>query len=197
MADNAKGTRQKAKGDAPKKKGGPRRDPGKVDRFVEEKAKGATPAAAARAAELSDKPDSARVIGNRMMADPGIGARVEERRAELLDAARMDSEEVFGVFGLQMRGFDWADLFPDNDFIRKLKEHGVSSSVVIRKMKFDPVTQNVVEVEATDSFRAAAKVADLLEEVGRLGRPRRPRSPEERAERAAQILGAVKLRVVK
>lgn len=184
------------KTDAPRRKGRPR-DESKVDLFVENKAKGESNREAAKGAGYGTTDGSSATQGDRLMADPDIRERIGARRAQLLEAAQIDAAEVYGVFGLQMRGFDWADLFPDNPFVRRLKECGVSSSIVIRKMKFDPLTQRVTEVEATDSHKAAASLAKLMEDAGTLGKPKTPLTAEERAARAAELLDTVRLRLVK
>lgn len=180
----------------PRRKGR-KRDEAKVDAFVEHKARGESDREAAKNAGYGGTDGSSKTYGSRLMDDPDIRERVEARRAQLLEAAQIDSAEVYGVFGLQMRGFDWADIFPDNPFIQHLKECGVSSSIIIRKMRFDPLTQRVTEIEATDPFKAAAKVADLLEDAGKLGKPKKPATAEERAARAAELLDTVRLRLVK
>lgn len=192
-----KGAAAKPAAPAEPKRGGRKRDEAKVDAFVERKARGESNREAAKNAGFGGTDGSAKTHGARLMDDPEIRERVEARRAQLLEAAQIDSAEVYGVFGLQMRGFDWADIFPDNPFIQHLKECGVSSSIIIRKMRFDPLTQRVTEIEATDSFKAAAKVADLLEDAGKLGKPKKPQTVEERAARAAEILDSVRLRLVK
>lgn len=180
---------------APRK--GRARDEAKVTAFVENKARGESNGEAAMGAGYGETEASAKTQGTRLMADPDIRARVDARRTALLEAAQIDSAEVYGVFGLQMRGFDWADIFPDNPFVQHLKACGVSSSIVIRKMKFDPLTQRVTELEATDSHKAAASLAKLMEDAGALGKPKKPLTDEERAARAAELLDTVRLRLVK
>jgi hypothetical protein len=189
-----KSAKAKAAAPEPKRKGGRKRDEAKVDAFVERKARGESGREAAKNAGYGGTEASAKTQGSRLMDDPDIRTRVEARRAELLAAAQIDSAEVYGTFGLQMRGFDWADIFPDNPFVQHLKACGVSSSIVIRKMKFDPLTQRVTEIEATDPHKAAASLAKLMEDAGTLGKPKKPLTAEERA---AELLDTVRLRLVK
>lgn len=216
MAEKAKGKGQKAKAakkaaaKAPAKKaaskGGVRRDPAKVERFVEELARpGVTQADAAAAAGFSDNPASAKVQGSILASDPDIRARIEARRRELLDHAQVESGEIVGLLASHMRG-DMADLLPEDAFLAQAKARGVSGLIreleiterlIIGKGDEPPVRERHYKIKLHSAQEAAAKLGALMEKgFGEDARDNLPRTESERAARVGELLQRGRLRLV-
>jgi phage terminase small subunit len=199
-------TKKPAKKAAAKKRGGRVRKPEVVDHFVEEMARpGAELGPAYTAAGGTDNPDSASVIGGRLMQDPEIRARIEARRAELLGHAQVDSGEIVGLLASHLRG-DMADLLPDDAFLKQAKERGVSGLIkrleitdrIVPGRADEPgfVLERRYKIEIHSSQEAAAKLGSLLEKgFGEDARSGAPRTEAERGARIAELLAAGRQRL--
>lgn len=188
------------------KKGGVKRDPAKVERFVEELARpGVTQGEAATAAGFTDNPASAKVQGSILAADPDIRARVEARRRVLLEHAQVESGEVVGLLASHMRG-DMADLLPEDAFLAQAKARGVSGLIreleiterlIIGKGDEPPVRERHYKIKLHSSQDAAAKLGALMERgFGEDARENVPRTEAERAARVGELLERGRLRLV-
>lgn len=133
------------------------------EKLIEGVLRGKPPARAARDAGYSKS--FAHVDVYRTLAKPSILKRIQERR----DEAHVETKEIIGTLTSQMRG-DLADLFPDDEFLKKARDRGVSHLIrryrrrerLIPNGRAKPIREVLTEVELHDSQSAAVQLCRVF-----------------------------------
>src|SRR5882672_11269978 len=100
------------------------------EKMIELRLQGKTVAAAAREAGYSENTAKGKIY--QMMDSREYNTAIKRH----LEAANLDTAETIGILVSQMRG-DIADFFPDDEFLQRAKQLGISQ--LIKKIKRRPI----------------------------------------------------------
>lgn len=137
----------------------------RLDKLIEERAQGKTLKEAALAAGYSNATASSGKV-SQIWNSPHVQARIERLRL----SSHIQNDEIVGTLVEQMR-CDIAEFFPDDPFLQRAKELGISH--LIKKIKrrpviagFDkdgaPIRDYVTEIEVHSSFDAAKHLGEFF-----------------------------------